>query len=198
MAILMGRRSIRKYHPDPVPEEMVEQMLEAGRWAPSASNRQPWRFVVVRDEQIRKAVAQHAGIAVIRFTFVEEAPLLIMLLGDRSNPVYRTFLHEDVGLAGAQIMLQAHALGLGTCWLGGIDKDAIAKILRVPETMEIVGMLAVGFPAESPKPRPRKPLEDLFYRDVFGNRDAVGVSAADAGWWKRLMSKLRIKFVGRG
>ena len=197
MAVLKGRRSIRKYRPDPVPEEMVEQLLEAGRWAPSASNRQPWRFIVVRDEQIRNAVARHAGIAVIRFSFVDDAPLLIVLLGDRSNPVYRTYLHEDVGLAGSQIMLQAHAMGLGTCWLGGIDKDAIARILGVPQTVEIVGMLTVGFPAESPNPRPRKPLEDLFYTDVYGNRDGAGASAADAGWWKRLLSRLRFNFVGR-
>jgi nitroreductase len=174
LALLKGRRSIRRYRPDPVPDEMVEQLLEAGRWAPSASNRQPWEFIVVRDEEIRRQVAQHAAYYFIRWAHVEEAPLLIVMCGDSRNRVYRQFLHEDVGLAGGQMMLEAHALGLGTCWIGGLEREAIAAILRVPDHLEIVGLLTVGFPAEDPPPPPRKTLAEIVHYDVYGNRAGDG------------------------
>ncbi|MBC7264804.1 MAG: nitroreductase family protein [Chloroflexi bacterium] len=174
LTLLKTRRSIRRYRPDPVPEEMLEQILEAGRWAPSAGNRQPWAFIVVRDEAVRRQVAQYAGVAVIRWAHAAEAPLLIVLCGDRSNPAYRQFLHEDVGLAGGQMMLQAKSLGLGTCWIGGLDRKAIAAVLKVPDHMEIIGLLTVGFPAEDPPPPPRKPLAEIVHYDIYGNRAAGG------------------------
>jgi nitroreductase len=169
MALLRGRRSIRQYRPDPVPDEMIEQLLQAARCAPSASNRQPWAFVVVRDPDILQQVAEHSAYYFVRWAHVEEAPLLIILCGYSKSRIYRQFLHEDIGLAGGQIMLQAEALGLGTCWIGGLDRKAIAAILKVPEEWEIVGLLTVGFPAEEPEPTARRPLADLVHYEVFGN-----------------------------
>lgn len=174
LALLKGRRSIRRYRPDPVPDEMVKQLLEAGRWAPSASNRQPWAFIVIRDETILREVAQNAAYYFIRWAHVAEAPLLIVLCGDARNRIYRRFLHEDVGLAGGQMMLQAKALGLGTCWIGALDRKAIAGILKIPDHLEIVGLLTVGFPAEDPPPPPRKPLAEIVHYDVYGNRAKDG------------------------
>jgi nitroreductase len=197
LSLLKGRRSIRRYRPDPVPDEMIEQLLEAGRWAPSASNRQPWQFIVVRDEAILKQVAQQAAIYFLRWAHVEEAPLLIVLCGDARNRIYRQFLHEDVGLAGSQIMVQAHALGLGTCWIGGLDRKAIADILKVPEHLEIVGLLTVGFPDEEPEPPARKPLADIVHYDVHGNRADGGKVTSGrlvAGPLGILLRKLRFKF----
>jgi nitroreductase len=172
--LLEGRRSIRRYRPDPVPDEMIQQLLEAGRWAPSASNRQPWAFIVVQDEAVRREVAQHAAYFFLRWAHVEEAPLLIVLCGDARSRIYRQFLHEDIGLAGGQIMLQAAALGLGTCWIGGLDRKAIAGILKVPDRMEVVGLLTVGFPAEDPPAPSRKPLAEIAHYDVYGNRAGGG------------------------
>ena len=197
LTLLKSRRSIRRYRPDPVPDEMVEQLLEAGRWAPSASNRQPWDFIVVRDEAIRQQVAEHAAFYFIRWAHVAEAPLLIVLCGDARNPAYRRYLHEDIGLAGSQIMLQAKALGLGTCWLGGIDRKAIAGILRIPDHLEIVGLLTVGFPAEDPPPTPRKPLSEIVHYDVYGNRvDDSGATPGrvPAGPLSILLRRLRLPF----
>jgi nitroreductase len=148
---------------------MVDQLLEAGRWAPSASNRQPWAFIVVRDQEIRRRLAAHAAYLLVRWAHVEESPLLIVLCGYRKSAVYRQFLREDIGLAGGQIMLQAAALGLGTCWIGGLDRPAIARILKIPDDWEVVGLLTVGFPAETPRQSQRKALADLVHYDVFGN-----------------------------
>jgi nitroreductase len=195
MALLKGRRSIRRYRPDPVPEEMVEQLMEAGRWAPSASNRQPWTFIVVRDDEIRRQVAQHASYFFVRSAHAEEAPLLIVLCGEARNPVYRQFLHEDIGLAGAHIMLQAKALGLGTCWIGALDRKAIAGILKVPDHMEIVGLLTVGFPDEEPEPPDRKAIAEVAHYDVYGNRKGLEAvpRRLPAGPLGILLRRLRIK-----
>jgi nitroreductase len=168
--LLKTRRSIRRYRPDPVPDEMVQQLMEAARWAPSASNRQPWDFIVVRDEAILKEVAQHAAFYFVKWAHAEEAPLIIVLCGDARNPAYRRYLHEDIGIAGTQIMLQAEVLGLGTCWLGGVDRKAIAGVLKLPDHLEVVGLLTVGFPDEDPPPTSRKPLSEIVHYDVYGNR----------------------------
>lgn len=174
LALHKGRRSIRRYRPDPVPVEMIEQILEAGRWAPSASNRQPWAFVVVRDEEVRRRVAENAAYYFVRWGHVEDAPVIIALCGNAKNRIYQQFLHEDIGLAGGQMMLQAAALGLGTCWIGGLDRKAIAGVLQVPEPWEVIGLLTLGFPDEEPEPPPRKPLSEIVHYDLFGKQEAGG------------------------
>jgi len=199
MALLKGRRSIRRYKDEPVPDDLLSEVLEAGRWAPSASNRQPWDFVVVRDPEIRAAVAEHAAYCFIKWAHVEEAPVIIALCGDARNAVYRQFLHEDVGLAGSQMMLQAAALGLGTCWLGGVDRDAIGTILKIPSHVEVIGLLTLGFPAEDPEPPARKPLAEIVHYDVYGNQDEAQKAEAGrviAGPLSVLLRKLRITFRG--
>ncbi len=199
MALLKGRRSIRRYEDKPVPDELLTHVLEAGRWAPSASNRQPWTFVIVRDAEIRKAVAEHAAYFFVKWAHVEEAPVIIALCGDRRNRVYRQFLHEDVGLAGSQMMLQAAALGLGTCWVGGLDREAIGEVLKLPSHIELIGLLTLGFPAEDPEPPARKPLAQLVHYDVYGNQDEDEKAEAGevvTGPFSLLLRKLRINFRG--
>ena len=133
----------------------------------NTSERYPIRFSV--ESELHKIV----GLIPVKwrlFGTAEDAPLLIVLCGEARNRIYRPFLHEDVGLAGGQIMLQAKALGLGTCWIGGLDRKAIAGILKVPDHLEIVGLLTVGFPAEDPPPPPRKSLAEIVHYDVYGNQ----------------------------
>ena len=195
MTLLKSRRSIRRYKPDPVPDDLIEQILEAGRWAASASNRQPWSFIVIRDAAIRKAVAQHAAYFFIRWAHVDEAPAIIALCGDAKSRIYRRFLHEDIGIAGAQMMLQAAALGLGTCWIGGLDRKAIGDILKLPAHLEMVGLLTLGFPDEEPEPPARKPLAQLVHYDTYGNQTPGAATAGRiiAGPLGVLLRKLRIK-----
>lgn len=197
LELFRTRRSIRRYRPDAVPDEMVEQILEAGRWAPSASNRQPWQFIVVRDKAVLEKVAEHAAYYFLRWAHVAEAPLLIVLCGNAKSRIYRQFLHEDVGLAGGQMMLQAKVLGLGTCWVGGLDRKAIGDILTVPEDVRVIGLLTVGFPAEDPPPTPRKPLEEMVHYDVYGrrSRDAEARSGRlKSGPLSVLIRRLRLPF----
>jgi nitroreductase len=167
LALMKSRRSVRRYLPDPVPDEMLQQILEAGRWAPSANNQQPWAFIVVQDEEIRRQVAQYATYYLARHARVEEAPLLIVLCGQLRSRRYRKYLRGDVGMAGMQMMLQAKALGLGTCWIDGLERDEISEILRIPDYLEIVGLMTVGFLAETPPDTPRKPLFEIVHYDLY-------------------------------
>lgn len=196
-ALLKTRRSIRRYRPDPVPDEMLVRVLEAGRWAPSASNRQPWTLVVVRNETVRRELAQHAAFLFIRWAHVGEAPVLIALCGDAKNRIYRQYLHEDIGLAGGQMMVQARALGLGTCWVGGVDREAMAQVLKLPDGLEVVGLLTLGFPAEDPPATPRKPLSEIVHYDVYGNRapgSDVAPGLVNGGPLSVFLRRLRLPF----
>jgi nitroreductase len=177
LALMKSRRSVRRYLPDPVPDEVLQQILEAGRWAPSANNQQPWAFVVVQDEEIRKQVAKHATYYLARHARVDEAPLLIVLCAQRSR-MSRERLREDVGMAGMQMMLQAKALGLGTCWIDGIERGEVSKILSIPDYLDIAGLITVGFPAETPPETPRKPLFEIVHYDLY---ESVTFGRAEGG-----------------
>ncbi len=196
LALMRTRRSIRRYRADPVPPDLLEQVLEAGRWAPSASNRQPWTFVVVQDAAVRREMSQHAAFFFIRWAQVGEAPVLIALCGDRGNPAYRRFLHEDLGLAGSQMMLQAQALGLATCWVGGVDRKAMATILKLPPEVELVGLLTLGYAAEDPPAPARAPLAEFVHYDVYGNRSPQAAQAGKVrtGWLGIVLRRFRIPF----
>ena len=167
LGLIRSRRSVRQYRSDPVPDEMIQQVLEAGRWAPSANNQQPWAFIVVQAGEIRHQLAQHATFFLARDARVEQAPLLIVLCGQIQSRVFRRLLRGDVSMAGMQMMLQAHALGLGTCWIDGLDRDEIAALVQIPDDMEIVGMLTVGFPAETPAVTPRRSLFEIAHYDAY-------------------------------
>jgi len=82
--------------------------------------------------------------------------------------IYHEFLNGDVAMAALQMMLQAKALGLGTCWVGGLNRTAIAGLLRIPESFEVVCLLTVGFPVEEPPPSPRRPLDEIVYYELYG------------------------------
>jgi nitroreductase len=200
MALLQARRSIRRYRTDAVPDDLLHQVLEAGRWAPSASNRQPWAFVVVRDAEVLKQVAAHASYYFLRWVAVDEAPAMIVLCGYRGSRIYRQFLHEDIGLAGGQMMLQAKALGLGTCWIGGLDRASIGAILHLPDDWEVVGILTLGFPDEDPPPTQRKPLADVVHYDRFGAHAPEASPQAGrppGGVWRTVLRYISVR-IGSG
>jgi nitroreductase len=169
LSLLRGRRSICRYRADPVPDEMIEQLLEAGRWAPSVNNLQPWNLIVVRDAVIREQMAQctyYLGVPRVR---LNESPVVIVLCGVERDRIYHEFLNGDVAMAAVQMMLQAKAMGLGTCWVGGLDREAIAGLLRIPDPFEVVCLLTVGFPTEEPEPAPRRPLDEIVHSELYGS-----------------------------
>jgi nitroreductase len=157
---ISDRRSIRKYQAKEVEEHKIEKILEAGRLSPSAGNRQEWKFVVVRD----KAIKQQLAAAAHGQSFVEEAPVVLVGCAVDSSAIMSCGQYTytvDLSIAFAYMILEAQELGLGTCWLGAFEEDAVKKALDIPEEVRVVAMMPLGYPAESPAPRPRKSMKDI-------------------------------------
>jgi len=154
------RRTIRKFKSGPIDEEILEMILEAGRWAPSFSNLQPWRFIVVKDQGLKNALDKAAKESVLHLG-INEAPIVILVCVDRRiDPLHAI----EAGAAATQnITLAAHSLGLGAGWIGiwGTEAEAaVQKILELPETTRVVSLVPIGNPDESPK-RDRRPLGEF-------------------------------------
>ena len=134
------RRSVRSYEPTPVPDEALAKILEAARLAPSAANIQPCRFMVVRDKDKRAKIAEGCRFG----RFLAKSPVVIVACGDkRASPRWYTV---DTAIATEHLVLAATALGLGTCWIGSFSQEEIRQLLKVPENLEIVAMVALGYP----------------------------------------------------
>jgi nitroreductase len=103
-----------------------------------------------------------------QFECISPESLLDLLRERRSNRdrIYHEYLNGDVGMAALQMMLQAKALGLGSCWIGSLDREAIAGLLRIPDYYEIVSVLTIGYPAEKPETPPRRPLQEIVHHDL--------------------------------
>ncbi|HID94798.1 MAG TPA: nitroreductase [Candidatus Latescibacteria bacterium] len=161
MTAIRTRRSIRSYQDRPIEEEKLDAVLEAGRLAPSASNRQEWRFVVVKDEATRQRLARAAN----NQNFVGEAPVIIvacavetshvMSCGQLSYPI-------DLAIAVDHMTLKAVEEGLGTCWIGAFKEGEVKEILGIPDQVRVVALLPIGYPEYVPSPTRRKSRDEVF------------------------------------
>ncbi len=178
---LVGRRrSCRAYDPEkPVPNAWVARCLEAARQAPSACNRQPWRFVVVRDRAVRTALVEHGLLPGIRHQWLAAAPVIVALCAERDWATHRAapmisgvpYWLIDLGIAGEHFVLAAAELGLGTCWIGWIRRRGVRRVLGLPRSVSPVSLIALGFPAPESAdlpPRPRKGLDEIVSGDRWG------------------------------
>ena len=163
---LKSRRTVREYKPDPIPQELVRRILQAGRWAPSSSNTQKWHFVVIQDRDTLAALGKIAT----HGPFIGQAPLAIaVVMDDAPRP------QLDAGRALQQMELMAWSEGVGMCFVGVREADqqqAIKKLLGIPEALELITVLPFGYRAEGPKGpgTPRKPMEDIVHWERFGER----------------------------
>ncbi len=148
------RRSIRKYVPLPVPEDKLQKVLQAGQAAPSASNRQEYKFIVVTDQETKDKLVRAASDQ----GFVGEAGAVIVACATDPS---RRWHAVDIAIAIDHMTLAATAEGLGTCWIGAFEESAVKSILGIPEGVRAVMLLALGVPAEEGRPRRRKSLDDL-------------------------------------
>ncbi len=162
------RLSVRAYRPDPVPDDVLNRILEAGRLAPSAKNIQPWKFVVVKDAAVRQALVP----ACRNQQFVGQAPVVICacaLDGEAWHGMggHGSAADVDVAIALEHMILAAAAEGLGTCWVGAFLEEEVRKVLAVPDGMRPVALTPLGYPAREADPRPRKPLSEIVCHDRF-------------------------------
>jgi nitroreductase len=157
---------VRDYKPNPIPQEVLHRILQAGRWAPSSSNTQRWNFIVVQD---RDTLATLGRIAT-HGRFIGQAPLVIAVVMDNAP---RPQL--DAGRALQQMELMAWSQGIGMCFVGvreAEQQQALKKLLSIPEAMELITLLPFGYPAEVAKSQgtPRKPIEDIVHWENFGGK----------------------------
>ena len=163
---ISGRRSVRSYRDKDVEEDKIRRILEAGRLSPSASNRQEWKFIVVRDAETRRRLAD----AALGQSFVGQAPVVLVACAVDCSAIMPCGLPAfivDVSIAFAYMLLQAFDLGLGTCWIGAFNEDAVRKILGVPEGVRVVALSPLGYPDRTGPPRPRKPIDDIVCYETF-------------------------------
>ncbi len=146
------RRSIR-YFKEKVPEEIIKKIIEAGTWAPSACNRQDWKFIIIEDESVRKEIIQE-GTAF----FVDKAPnwILIIYNNQTDNTEYQDHIQSATACI-QNMQLAAHAYGYGSCCINNLPpKEKLRKILNIPTSYEPISLLVLGKPNTTPKPLPRK------------------------------------------
>lgn len=153
---LKGRRSIRNFQDKPVTDEVIEMILEAGRWAPSGSNRQPWEFIVVKNREILKKISK-TGVYGLP---LRKAPLGIAIVGKKlENP---NWYIQDTSLASMNMMLMAWALNIGICWMGSMDREYAKELLGLGKDDFLLTILAMGYiKGKIPKPTVRKSLEEI-------------------------------------
>ena len=169
--LVTKRRSIRRFLDQPVAREMIIKCLEAARLAPSAENRQPWRFVIIDDPQLKSDFAKQAFSGVYSVSkFAAQAPVLLVILAHLNIITHRIgkqiqnvhFHLLDIGIAVEHLVLQAEELELGTCWIGWFHTKKVRKALRVPKKYQIISILALGHAASaSPRKRKRKTLAEI-------------------------------------
>lgn len=161
------RSSIRSYQEKEVEQDKLLNILEAARLAPSASNRQEWRFVVVRNEETKKALCKAAK----GQRFVGEAAVVIACCADTDNHTMtcgQLCYPIDVAIAIDHMTLVAVKLGLGTCWVGAFYEDEVRKILNIPKSIRVVELLTLGYTKEPAGSRQRLRLKDIVFYEKWG------------------------------
>jgi len=163
--VILKRRSVRSYQDKKITSEKLEKVLKAAQMAPSAHNDQSWKFVVVKDKEIKEKLAQAA-----QQSFIAEAPVVVAAVALNPTkemscgvPSYAV----NLAIAVDHMTLAAVELGLGTCWIGAFSQEKVKDILEVPEQKKVVCLLPLGYPDDDPKPKQRKDLEEIICKDKF-------------------------------
>jgi nitroreductase len=189
LQLMKNRRSIRKYSKDPVPLEKIYQILEAGRYAPSGANLQPWIYIIVTDDELKEKIRKEAENVERNFhekapeqlkkwlkeqkitpekSFLIEAPILVVVAGLTKAPYWL----ESTWISIAYILLSVESQKLGTLTYTPASTTFLNKLLNIPNEYCAVAILPIGYPAESPAPetRIRKPLEQIVYLNRYGDK----------------------------
>ena len=153
---IQKRRSIRNYEEQSISDDQLLILMRAAQLAPSASNYQPYKFIIVKDEGLKKILGELASSQ----NFISKAAAIFVGIGDPSREKWYKI---DIAIAMEHLALQAVELGLGSCWIGSFDENKIKEILEIPPQMRIIALMPIGIPAEHPGLRPRKSLNEIFF-----------------------------------
>ena len=176
-ALILARSSVRRYEEREVSDVDILSTVDAARLAPSASNGQPWRFIIVKSTEAREALARACLSGVFSPTrFAARAPVIIALCAERGRALAaaqslkdRAMYQLDCGIAGEHLVLRAAELGLGTCWIGWFNRRKARRALGAPAHVRVVSLIAMGYPAagQAARKKVRRPLELFAFRDSW-------------------------------
>jgi nitroreductase len=155
LELMKDRRSIRKFKPDMIKNEEIQMILEAARWTQSASNRQPWRFIVIKNRETISKLQSAARFG----NFVAEAPVVIAIIADKKRSP-KWYIH-DTSMLAHQMCLMAWSLNIGTCWIGSMDRDKAALILGLDKNEHVTTILPFGYFDKKPSATSRKDLKNM-------------------------------------
>ena len=158
---ISARRSIRKYEKRPIPEDVLDTLLDSARLAPSANNLQRWSIIVVTSDRLKEDLVEASGDQ----KFVGECSAYLVGVKE-PGALYSTV---DLTITLDHLSLRAVELGLGTCWIGDFEPEKVKDILKIPGEREVAICMTVGYPTSNPQARKRKGLSDLFHRDSWGS-----------------------------
>ncbi len=169
---IRDRRSIRKYKADKIKDEDILQIIEAARLAPSGSNTQPWKFIIIKDEATKKKIVEVDH----KQKWMLTAPVFIVCVSDIRTRIEDVDLESfwedspqpelklvirDTAIAISYMLLEAQHLKLGTCWTGWYEQEKMRKVLELPEYLYVSGVITLGYADEKPEMRPRKSLDEI-------------------------------------
>lgn len=167
---IKSRRSIRTYKKQEIPQDIVDQLIDAARLSPSAGNAQSWAFVIVREQENKQALSK----AALNQRSIVEASVVFVVCADenRAEESYGSrgkmlYCLQDTAAATQNILLTACSLGLGTCWIGAFKEDEVRRIIKAPKEMRPVVIIPVGYPNESPRARTRRPISEIVHQETF-------------------------------
>lgn len=160
--IVLSRRSIRRYEQREIPKDVLDKILEAGRQAPSAANRQPWHFIAVTDDAIKNELSKGMW-----NKFVKDAPIVIVGCANTGEILAGKWAIVDTSIALQNMVIAAWVMGIGSCWIGDFKEEKVKQLLAIPDKWKVVALITFGYPAERPGPRPKKPVEEIVSFNKF-------------------------------
>ncbi len=171
--LIKKRRSIRHFDSKKIPDELMERILEAGRWAPSGANAQPWRFIVVTKKETLEAIARNCFYTIFKSRHVGEAGDVVVICAD-PDAGSKTY-HLDAAIAGTNMTLVATSLGIGSCWIGAFDEQALRDILHIPQNLSLIVLIAFGYEVGKASVPPRLPLSTIVHYETYDAAKEPGI-----------------------
>ena len=159
---VLSRRSIRRYEKKDIPSDILEKIIEAGRQAPSAANRQPRRFVILTDYEIKKELSKG-----LFNRFLKNSPVVIVGCANPKDLLTGKWATIDTTISLQNMAIVAWALGIGSCWIGDFKEEKVKQLLNIPAKWKVVALVTFGYPAEKPKQRKKKSTKELFSYNKF-------------------------------
>lgn len=158
---ILSRRSIRKYEKKEIPEKTINQILKTGQNAPSAANKQPFHFIILKDKEIKKKISTTFS------RFIKDVPIVIVGCANEKALLTGKWAVIDTAIAMQNMVIAAWTLGVGSCWIGSFSEKKVKQLLKIPDKWKVVALITLGYPAEQPKQRKKKTTEKMFSQNTF-------------------------------